>query len=398
MLDDRSFWRMAAILLGIVSFCKGVRLPSRWAATQAMVSYDQGLLKRGFFGETFGHWLHLEHYIRFSVVSYVLIAVFVALLALLVERSGALVRLGSGEPVALFFASFAVTYLAHLVGYLDIPLGILTLAVLLIKDVRVRFFVAAPFCLIALLIHESFFLIFLPVVLFSFVVDSTTLQNGRRRLEAWGMCGILLCGAAATTAKLALLRPMTPQQVEALKREIARRADFPVRDDFFMVLQVSTIENLKMMKQHFLHQMRWDIMFLVSLAIFLPTLLLLFVAIARTLRGVGCRGYRRLLGAAAIVAASSPVWMHLLGWDSARWDALVCLETFLVLLILCRSLPGGTVLLPGEFRNATILVIALSMATGETLMDGKEIHTFPFSGLTNLVHSVRQVGWTPPQS
>ena len=189
--DDRSLWRTAAIVFGTISLAKGLRAPSRWAATQALVNYDHGLVKRGLFGATLGHWLHLERYGRFSLASYALLAIFFALLVWFTVRSGILADLGSGEVVAVFFSSFAVTYIATLVGYLDICLGVLTLLALLVRDPRARFAVAVPISIAAILIHELFLFVFLPAVLFSFVLDGIRMVDRRQRRLIWCFAGML---------------------------------------------------------------------------------------------------------------------------------------------------------------------------------------------------------------
>jgi len=71
--DDRLFWPFAAVFLGALSFAKGVRVPSRYNATQALIDYRSGLVKRGFFGATAGHWWHLESFSNFVEISYLLL-------------------------------------------------------------------------------------------------------------------------------------------------------------------------------------------------------------------------------------------------------------------------------------------------------------------------------------
>jgi hypothetical protein len=395
--DDRRFWRMAAAVLGGVSFLRGVRHPSRWAATQAMVNYEFGVVKRGLFGATLGGWLHMEHYGRFALVSFALLSLLVVMLVWMTWRSGALRRLGAGEPVAVFFASFAMTYLAHLVGYLEVPLAVLTIALLLIRSPWVRLAAALPVCVAGILVHEMYFVVFLPAVLFSLLLDGCLQQEAGRRRTLWVMSGALLLVCAAVTFRLGHQRPLTVKQAQAMQSSMAARVDFPVRKDFFDVLTFSSAKSLQGMEDHFLHWGGWRQVFVESVLIFAPTALLLILPGYWLLRGLP-GAFRRWIGAAAVAAACAPLAMHLFGFDSARWDALVCVESYLVLVTICWKMPGEGFVLPAGYRNAAVLVIALSMATAETLMDGKEPNAFPFRTPGQAaVHALWPADWTPPE-
>jgi hypothetical protein len=375
---QRGWWRGAALLAGVVSCLKGLRRPNLWAATQAMVNYDHGFVKRGLFGATVGGWLHLEHYARFTVVSEVLLVLLLGLLAWLTVRSGAFERLGDGEPVAIFFASYAITYLTHLVGYLDIPLAILTVGLIAIRRMEVRLAAAVPVCVAGVLIHEMFVVVFLPVILFSFWVDGVR-REGKERTRVWAAAGLLTVVVAGVTMRLALERPMTATQAEAMREDVARRADFEVREDFFAVMGRSSGENFAMMRgvmqaPFFRHR------FLASAAAFAPAILLLLAAVVWSVRGVSWR-FRGVTMAAAIGAGLSPVGMNFLGYDFGRWDALVCLELYLVALILAKEREPGEVEFRIVYRWAAVVAIVLGLACGELfakdiLLDGAKANSF----------------------
>jgi hypothetical protein len=397
--EDRLFWRFAAVILGVLSFCKGIRRPSTWAATQSMVNYSHGLVKRGLFGATFGNWFHLEHYTRFSVSAYLVIFIFMALLCLLTVRSRVFSKVGDGEVVAVFFASFTVTFIAHLVGYLDISLGLITVGLLLIKDVRLRLLFAFPLCLAGLLLHESFFLIFFPVVLFSFVVDAMVLNDASKRTWIWALSVLLLLFSVAVTMRLAMAHPMTAETASVLRRELTHRADFTVRYDFFNVIQRSTADNIDMTIAEAREKHSFFAFFVLKLCLFLPTIFLIYSCISRTIRQIEDARARRWLSIAAFLAAISPISMQILGVDTARWDAMIGLDVFLVFLVLCRTLPVTAIPVPQGFRNAAVLAIALSMITGEGLMDKEEINTLPFSRpMRELMKSIKHHGWTAPEA
>src|ERR1700761_25880 len=167
--EERSFFKWSAALLGVVAFLKGIRLPNSWSFTQAQLDYRYGFIKRAFFGEVFTKHLALNVYGHFVVFSLLALLVTFALLIGFIWKSGAMERLASGALVVVFLSSFTVTYLASLVGYLAIVELALTMALLLIRQPYLRFFAALPVCVICTLIHEEFLVLFLPVLLFSFV-------------------------------------------------------------------------------------------------------------------------------------------------------------------------------------------------------------------------------------
>jgi hypothetical protein len=394
--DDRSFWRLAAVLLGLIAFLKGIRIPNLWSATQAMVNYDHGVVKRGLFGATFGHWFHLERYVRFTVISCVLLLLFVGMLIWLTAHSGIFTRVGLGVPVVVFASSYAVTYLASLIGYFDIPLGILAVATLLIRNTWLRFAVAVPVCVVALLIHELFFFVFLPVILFSFILDGTLTSDRRRRIQMWVMCALLVCVSGAVTVRMAQEKLITRTEAKALLIEDMARADFPVKRDFYSLLTRSSKDNLRAMKDVYINP-TWDFYVGVNVVRLLPVAVLLMLPILAISKTFPKGRTRTTITVAALVAAFSPLFMHVLGWDNARWNALACLTMFLVLLMLTRSLPVPYVALSAGYRNAAILVMAVSMATGGGLLDDQEIKTFPFaSPAREMLRMMRHGRWDPP--
>ena len=392
--DDRSFWRVAAVSLGLIAFAKGIRIPNLWSGTQAMINYDHGLVKRGLFGATFGHWFHLERYVHFTVVSTLLMAALVGLLLLLIGQSGVFQRIGLGEPVAVFASSYAVTYFASLIGYLDIPLGILAVGTLLIRNPRLRFVCSVPVCIAALMIHELFFFVFLPAVLFSFVLDGA-LDKAARKMS-WVMIAVLVLLSGAVTVRLAQGKLITAPQAQALYIEDAARADFAVKPDFYPLLTRSSKDNLRVMKVVYSNP-QWDFYFAVGIVRLLPTIVLLMIPILLMVKTYPDDGTRRMVKYTALLAALSPLFMHVLGWDNTRWNTLVCVETFLVLLLLARDLSVPSLALSPAYRNAAILVIAVSMATGGGLLDDQEIKTFPFaSPLREMLDMMRHGRWSPP--
>lgn len=393
--EEHRFWISASVVLGMVSLLKGIRLPSRWTATQALVNYDHGLVKRGLFGAATGAWLHGERYSHFAAFSFALLLALVCMIAVLIVRSGMGRSIGNGEPVAAFCASFAVTYLAHLVGYMDVLVAMLAIGLLLIRNAAWRFVAAIPLCVMGILIHELFFVVFLPVVLLSWIVDAV--RKPAQRKAHWTMAAVLLLICVGVTLKLSLKRARTMQEVAVMQTEITRRADFPVREDFFPVLSRSIKDNLRIVQEQFAYRIQFQ-WFAMGLVEFLPTIALLLYAVRLAVWQLAKGRVRTWLMSAAFVAAIAPFAMHSQGFDVGRFNAWIVVDCLLVLAVVAPRIGEGRIALPSWYRNATVMTIALSMASGEGLMDFRGVNVYPFSAglgtdLVNLVHH----RWEPPQ-
>lgn len=392
---DRRFWWKVSPLLAAISVAKAVRLPNYKSATQAEVDYHLGLIKRGMFGAVFARPLHLEHYSRFAVFSWVLLLATVGLLLWFTYTSRALKRVLSPEVVALFCSSYALVYLAHMVGYFEVLLLALTLLLLLVPSFRWRLVLAVPVIVFALAVHEMYLFVYLPVLLFSFVAQG--LLAGPRTMPRRRIGGaVLLLGAVAlgTTLRLALRPPMTVPQLGALRTHIATLVDFPTDEAMYDVLVRSTHDNLLIM-QDIASRAPWWRQQLVCLLTMAPTVVLLILTTRALLRH-SARPAPRWLPWAAVTAALSPLAMHLLGFDVARFNAMVILTSFLVLLTVCRYTEGAAVALSPRLHHAVLLVLLLNMTSGDLLMDGRVVRSFPFVRELPGTLALRHGHWQPP--
>jgi hypothetical protein len=368
------FWHVATFVVGGLALLKGIRLPSRWAATQAQIDYSQGFVKRGLFGTVVTDPLHLWIYNRFAVVSYVLLAVLAVLLVLLVVKTGMAKRLGGAEVLAVFFGGYGVSTLANTVGYMDVPLAIVAIGILLVRNPMLRIALALPLTIVALLIHEMFLFVFLPVLILSFFLQGMGEEtlNGKRRVMAAG----LILGAIAflTCVKLARMPSMTGTQLAQMIQRIAERVDFKPRPDFYNVMVISSDENLSIMKIYF-RMFDWYMKQLASLLIFGPTVVILLLAAKDVLKRSRL-GAQRGIFAMIAVCGCSPLAMHAFGWDVGRWNGLVCLTSFLALVVTVRFTTGPPLASSRGRRRLAAMVLLCSMASGGLLM-WREDKVFP---------------------
>ncbi len=401
---EQRFWWATIPLFMAISVGKAIRLPNYKSATQAQIDYRLGLIKRGMFGTIFARPLHLEHYERYAVFSWLALLVTLLLLLLYTWKSGLRQRVLTGESAVLFFTSYALTYMAHMVGYFEVVLLALTLGLLMIKPFWIRLLFSIPVAIFALAIHELFLIVFVPVLLFSFLAQTAGLPqepveprgNGSTaalgRGRGWAACALLLTVSLAVTVRLALRPPLTGVQLDAMRSATSQLADFPTDEAMYLVLVRSTADNLVIMRDAVTHAPWWRQQ-LVSLITMGPTIVLLLMTTGLVLRAG--RGAPRWLHWAAIGAGLSPLGMHLLGFDVARFNAMVILTSFLVLLTACRYTAGPPVPLSPRLRHAVILIMLLNMASGDLLMDGRVVRPFPFIRELPQVLSLRHKPWVP---
>ena len=392
LADDTWFWGVAAILLGTLSVLKGLRLPSLWAATQAQLDYHDGFIKRGLFGSA----VHLagipiRHYDTFVTLSTLLLAGFLALLIWWVLKSGAR-HIANGAAVALFAASFIVTYLAHLIGYLEIPSGMLALAALLGSGSRLRPVIVLLAGIGGVLLHENYVLTFLPLPLLPLFLAALDSRSRARDLVVLAVVAVLIAGVVVIEASTA---PMDAQRVATLQSSITSAVDFHPRDDFFAVMTRSATDNVSIML-HTMGKPVWWAAQLNACLVFLP-LIAYFLWIALRIVGSSRGGQAGAARAAVIVVGLCPLLLQLVGWDIYRWYALAAFNSFIAMTIVGRQY-GPAPALPQSARNIALLLMAVNMATGTGLFDGYRVDTFPFidhwRGLFDWLGGGRH--WLPP--
>lgn len=373
--DDGRFLRACAVLLGLVALLKGIRMPNAWSATQAQLDYRHGLIRRALFGQLTRSF-HLDHYARFAVFSLLVLAVTIVLLVRFAQSSGVSTRVGNGAATAIFFSSFAFTYLGNLTGYLDVIQLSIAAALLLIRAPMLRLAFALPLCVACVLMHEGFLLLFLPILLFSFFTDwlGGCASKGMAVLAA----GTIAVLCFVSTVVVAAHRSMTQQSAFDLQKEMAARVDFTLAPEFFAVLGRSTGDNLRYMFTSYTHSFYLLVLQLSSLIIFAPVLAALLFFGRRLLRTELQGRQMTVAWVAFVMAACAPLLMYPIGLDVARWDAYACISAFLALALVARALPRARVEGTPVLFRITVLILALNMACGENLLDVAAPNSYPF--------------------
>jgi hypothetical protein len=370
------FWKWTALGLGAIAFGKGIRLPNPWAYTQAQLNYSTGFMRRGLFGSLLGPALGLNHYVNFAVVSTALLLLLYAVLALLARASRLADRTPPGQLLAVYASSYSVTYLAHLNGYLDIPLALLCVGPLFVRRTGWRLLAALSATIAGILIHEQFFFAFVPMLAVSVAFGAATAQTTAQRRGAWVGAILLAVLGVSLTWYLGRHASISAMQTQQLAESAARTADRPLQSGVFEVLPRTPRENLQIMESVW-RRPTFIPAQIESLLIFGPTAALLSWATLLLLRRWKPTKHRWLY-AGTLLAVLAPLSLHLVGWDKNRWNQLLCLNALLMLLFVSRMFGGEAIRLPLRMRRACLLVMLLNMATGGGMLDGRHIRPFPF--------------------
>ncbi len=389
--DSPRFWRWTALGLGLLALGKGMHLPGPWPYTQAQLDYSAGFMRRGLFGTVLGHPLGLNVYTHFALVSTGLLLLLFAALALLARKAELVERTPPGELLAVYASSYSVTYLAHLNGYMDIPLALLCVAPLFVRSTGWRLLAAMVCAGLGMMVHEQFFFCFLPVLVMSVLLGAVEADTPGERKLAWGGAVLLVLLGLGMTAFLAGHGSISAAQVGQLSRTATLRADRPLSEDVFEVLPRTTQENFEIMKSVWMRPTFLPAQ-IESLLLFGPTAAVLSWATFLLLRKWRPRTYRWIY-AAALLGTLAPLSLNLMGWDKNRWNELLALNAFLFLVIVCLMFGRQPVQLPVRLRRACLIVMLLNMATGGGLMGNLHIRPFPFLRSPDAITVERTGSW-----
>jgi hypothetical protein len=373
---ERRFWRWSAVGLGVIAFCKGIREPNAWSYTQAQLDYSTGFMRRGLFGAVLRHPLELNLYSHFAVFSTALLLLLFGVLALLARSSKLAQRTPPGELLAVYASSYSVTYLAHLNGYFDIPLVLLCAAPLFVRSTGWRLGAAAVATVVGILIHEQFFFAFLPLLVVSVLFGAATARNTTERRLVWAGAALLAVLGLGLMLNFARRGSISLARTEQLRQSIARTIDRPLYPEIFQTIPSTPRENMEIMKSVW-RRPTYVPAQVESMLMFAPTAIVLSWATLLLLRR-WIPGRYRIVYAGVLIATLAPLRLNLMGWDKNRWNELLVLNAFLLLLAVSRLMGGEPVQLPRRLRRACLLVMLLNMATGGGMLENRHIRPFPF--------------------
>jgi hypothetical protein len=276
----------------------------------------------------------------------------------------------------VYFSGMGVVFMAHTIGYFDQAGLLLALVTLCVRDFRARYALVAIGLSLLILVHETAFVTFGPVLCFILALDASRAATpGRMRalavLAVWLILEVVFVGRSS----------LSPAAAHDLYATLQSRADFPLRRDAFDVLTRSFADNVAATFAMWRDASFVDA-FLHSAAVALPSIVfILGVAVHALAAGRHPRG----MWAAACAAGLSPLALHLVGWDCVRWNTLAITTSFVALLAVTRSM--GAVRRESDVRvmrgspalaAVAVPLVVMNLVTGVTLFDNREVQSFPF--------------------
>jgi len=301
-------WAMA------ITMARAVRYPNDFAEAHWLLDYRFGLIKRGLAGSLL--WLVSRMGLgdpSERLVTVVAVTAFAALLLVLLWAAWRLASSGADPGVA--FASAAVlatspfvVMAAHFMGYLDHLFLVAAFAAAWLARSG-RIWAASAIGFVGVLLHESFVLTGLPLVLFG-----AAMRPGPRRqagLRALGPLALPLLAALAlwVSETFLLNRAVLRGQLTA------RLSAFPFIGgdmNLFVPEWLTTGTLATWQEQH--HALWQHLSDANLLRLMVPSALFLVLACV-ALAPAGLR-VRRAVGSALVVGA--PLLMHAVAWDTAR--------------------------------------------------------------------------------
>jgi len=370
--------RAAGCVLLAYSVLRGLRAPNLWAATHALFNYDQGFTRRGLLGAVL-RLIDAPIVYTYSFFFWLSAALLAANVALLVVLTAGHFRSRSAAPAwatLVYFSGMGVVFMAHTIGYFDQAGLLLALVALCVRDFRARYALVAVGLSLLILVHETAFVTFGPVLCFILALDASRAATPCRMramaaLAVWLTLEVVLVGRSS----------LSPAAAQDLYAALQARADFPLRRDAFDVLTRSFADNVAATFAMWRDESFVDA-FLHSAVVALPSIaFILGVAVHALAAGK----HDRRLWVGAFVAGLSPLALHLVGWDCVRWNTLAITTSFVTLLAVTRlagaghreSDVRGTRGSPALAIVAVPLVV-MNLVTGVTLFDNREVQSFPF--------------------
>jgi hypothetical protein len=358
---------VAVLTAGLAaSTARTVRFPNSFARAHWLIDYRFGFIKRGLPGTVLVRLSHLGLlHLNEQTIFAIAVAMFVALCAALLALSGrVLSRAGwnSGLFLALaaFFTSAYVVTAAHLMGYFDHVVALLTFAAMWCA-MRRRFWAMGIVLTAAVLTHETVVLTGVPVVLLAIPRDVWKTRAGIvRALTPMAM-------PVAAGLSILLSEQSVAHRMELRADLVRRLSAFPwiTGDMNLFVPEWITTRVLDHLRDE-AHTFPWRIGNPDFLIPIVPTALALWLAAA------ALSGGRRWWMAVTACAILLPLLLHFVAWDTAReWTYPLFVAIACVWLSAETFERNGAVKVRRVLPVVAAVAIAINLFVHYPLLDGE---------------------------
>ncbi|MCC7516191.1 MAG: hypothetical protein IT470_02510 [Pseudomonadales bacterium] len=272
----------------------------------------------------------------------------------------------------LFASSMSPVYLAHTIGYFDIIGVLATIILIRVSNSASKNALMVAVIVMCLMIHESFFIIFFPTLLIHFYIS---FKNPESHTAIFSFFGLSI--TFFIFSFLLANMTMSHEDIYWLHSQLLQRTHEELRGDSFAVLGRKIGDNYEIMAACLQGALCY-LNIASSLLVTLPTALLINIATWKLLRP-----HLGIPVSLLICAASfSPLAMHLLAWDTHRWNALMLTTSFLNYCSVAKrySYTGSAdaVSTPAPPYPVIALLLFLNGASTIGLFESYEVGSFPF--------------------
>lgn len=155
----------------VFSVLKTIRFPNGWSGGHWMLDYRFGFIKRGLGGEIFGWFFEKNEHNFFLLSVGILLLLYVLIFRIVLKE---ICKQQYSFYRILFFLIFLlsqyIVFSAHIIGYLDNVIFLLTILVVsLIKQGKLL--LSALIASVSIFIHEMCFILMLPISCFAIIVS-----------------------------------------------------------------------------------------------------------------------------------------------------------------------------------------------------------------------------------
>ncbi len=350
----------------VLTLSRAMRWPNDFSEAHWLLDYRFGFVKRGLAGQILSSALGLGGAEpTASIISALAVALLVTLSGVLLWMAWQLTRSAPQPGVALlaalvFLSSPFIVMSAHLIGYLDGILIILSVAAVALM-LRGRPWAACAVQATAVLIHESAVLVGLPVLVLAWWV--TPGQDGRLQSRLKRAAPLVL--PLAAFAALVLSARALPPDFQDLYSQHLGRYTFVEGDMHIFVPEWLTPG----FAQHFAeqkHRFEERITCEACLGLVLPTVLTLLVWTIDV-----CRVRTRSITMALLVGATfAPQLMHMAAWDTVRiWTYSVAMA-WLGAWTLIRA-HGASATVQSGLRTLAFAALVVNVLVATPLLDNQ---------------------------
>jgi hypothetical protein len=360
--------------IAALALLKGIRMPNRWATTHYLFNYQTGFMKRSLWGEVLsrllGGWTS-----KYFVLAAVALAIFVLLVSLLVVLCRRIPETPVRVPfLVVFLASPALTFAAHLSGYLEqIAYVCILFLVLQRRSWPLQVLSACAAAILLPAVHEA--AVFWVGGLSALVVAAGPLARGRRLAWRAGACALLILLWTASTLAVINNGKVTKERAERVREDRTAFADIRPRQDAFQTLTVPLDSSLADMRQRWADR-NMQVEAGYSALVFGPSLLFFAVLAFRRVRRIDSDRAGRIFAALLVVAAvAGPLCLHVVGWDTHRWNAMAAMNAGIAAAILLIATPAPADIsavqrpLASRLASAAFALCLWNIAADPTLFD-----------------------------